>query len=77
MKPIGNIEVTDERDAEFETQFGEFYRKRKALAAAGVHISPDRFDRTLSGEQLLAMKDSLIAAREEQTGKYPFLKTHC
>lgn len=59
--------MTDERDAEFEAQFGEFYRKRKALAAAGVHISPDRFDRTLSAEQLLAMKDDLVAAREAQT----------
>ena len=67
MKSIGNIYVTDERDAEFEGKFGEFYRKRKALADAGVHITPDRFDRTLSAEQLLAMKDTLVAAREAQT----------
>ncbi len=67
MKNIGNINISDQIDARFDNQFGEYYRKRKVLAEAGVHVTPDRFDRTLSAEELKAMKDELVEARDTHT----------
>ncbi|PIR48264.1 lysine--tRNA ligase [Candidatus Peregrinibacteria bacterium CG10_big_fil_rev_8_21_14_0_10_55_24] len=64
MQYIGNIDVSGQQDAAYEEMFGEYYRKRKRLAEAGVPVSPERFDRTLTAQQLRDMADALTAARD-------------
>lgn len=66
MPHAGNIDVTHMQDAEYEHMFGAPYRQRKQLANAGVPVTPDSFERTLTGAELVAMKDALLAARENE-----------